>query len=71
MGNEQRKMIGSTIRELREKRGLTQTQLAIMIGNGSKQYISALENGSKNVTIDVLCRTANALGVKVRDLIDF
>lgn len=71
MGIGQRKILGGNIRKLREEQGLTQEQLASMIGNGSKQYISALENGSKNVTIDVLCRIAEALGAKVRDLVNF
>ncbi|HIW76015.1 MULTISPECIES: helix-turn-helix domain-containing protein [Gordonibacter] len=71
MGIDQRKILGSSIRRLRDEQGLTQEQLASMIGNGSKQYISAIENGSKNVTIDVLCRIAEAFGIKVKDLIDF
>ncbi len=64
-------MIGRSVRALRRERGLTQGQLAAMIGNSSKQYIFAIENGDKNVTIDVLCRIAEALDVPVRDLIDF
>lgn len=71
MGIEQRKMLGCRIRSLREERGLTQAQVAAMIGNGSKQYISAMERGEKSVTIDVLCRVATALGADVRDLIEF
>lgn len=71
MGIDQRKILGSSIRRLRDEQSLTQEQLASMIGNGSKQYISAIENGSKNVTIDVLCRIAEAFGIKVKDLIDF
>ncbi len=71
MGMTQRQMLGSRIRTLREGQSLTQGQLAAMIGNNTKQYISALEKGDKNATIDVLCRIAKALDVSVRDLIDF
>lgn len=71
MGINHRQMLGSRIRALREKQGLTQGRLAVMIGNNSKQYIFAIENGDKNVTIDVLCRIAEALDVSVGDLIDF
>ena len=71
MGIEQRQILGGKVREVREKRGLTQEELALAIGNGSKQYISSIENGAKNITIDVLCRIANALNVKVNDLISF
>lgn len=68
---DHRYKLGSRIWAFRKERGLTQSQLASMIGNSSKQYISALEQGDKNVTIDVLVRIAGALDVKVRDLIDF
>ena len=71
MGIDERKMLGRNIREHREKRGFTQEDLASAIGNGSKQYISSIESGTKNVTIDVLCRIAEALGAKVRDFITF
>lgn len=71
MGITKRQMLGRRIRALREQQGLTQSRLAVMIGNNSKQYIFAIENGDKNVTIDVLCRIAEALDVNVRDLIDF
>lgn len=71
MAITQRQMLGNRIRALREEQGLTQGQLAAMIGNDTKQYISALEKGDKNVTIDVLCRIAEALGANVSDLIDF
>lgn len=64
-------MLGRKIRECREGLDLTQEELAVAIGNGSKQYISSIENGAKNVTIDVLCRIASALEVKVGDLISF
>lgn len=61
MDDDLKRNIGSQIRALRIQKGMTQEQLAISIGNSSKQYISALENGAKNVTIDVLCRVADAL----------
>ena len=71
MGITQRQMLGKRIRALRVEEGLTQGQLAAMIVNNTKQYISALEKGDKNATIDVLCRIAKALDVSVGDLIEF
>ena len=71
MGIDERKMLGRKIREYREELDLTQEELAVTIGNGSKQCISSIENGAKNVTIDVLCRIASALKVRVGDLISF
>ena len=71
MGIDERKMLGRKIQEYREELDLTQEELAVTIGNGSKQCISSIENGAKNVTIDVLCRIASALKVRVGDLISF
>ena len=68
---ENRKILGKRIRQLRLERGLTQGQLAVMIGDNSKQYIFSIEKGDKNVTLDVLSRIAAALSVKVKDLIEF
>lgn len=65
MDNDLKRNLGSQIRALRIQKGMTQEQLAISIGNSSKQYISALENGIKNVTVDVLSRIADALDVDV------
>lgn len=65
METDQRKILGAQIRKLREERGMTQEQLAVSIGNGTKQYISALEKGSKNVTFDVICRVAEALDADI------
>ncbi len=71
MGIDERKMLGRKIREYREGLDLTREELAVAIGNGSKQYVSSIENGAKNVTIDVLCRIASSLKVRVGDLITF
>nr|WP_276685762.1 helix-turn-helix transcriptional regulator [Slackia piriformis] len=37
----------------------------------SRSYLWRIESGSADIGIDVLCRIARALGVKVSDLIDF
>ena len=37
----------------------------------SRSYLWKLESGKADVGIDVLCRIARALDVKVRDFIDF
>lgn len=53
------------------REGMTQERLAWMIGSSSKAYVSRIEAGSENVSVGVLCKMAEALGCKVRDLIDF
>lgn len=71
MGNEsEKRSLGYRIRQLREDKNVSQRQLALMTGT-SRSYLWKLEGGKADVGIDVLCRIARALDVKVRDLIDF
>lgn len=71
MENEREKTaLGRRIREVREKRGLSQRQLALMTGT-SRSYLWKIEAGAADVGIDVLLRLAQALDVPVRELIDF
>ena len=68
--DERRKRLGERIKALREKQGLSQRKLALMIGS-NQTHIWQIENGTVNVGLDILCRLADALEVNVRDLIDF
>lgn len=71
MDNEsEKRSLGYRIRQLREDKNVSQRQLALMTGT-SRSYLWKLEGGKADVGIDVLCRIARALDVKVRDLIDF
>ena len=71
MDNEREKRsLGSQIREARAAQGISQRQLALMTGT-SRSYLWKIETGTADVGIDVLIRIAQALDVKVRDLIDF
>lgn len=55
--------LGAAIRELRNRRGWTQTQLALLAGV-ARSYISMLENDERpNVSARILGRLAAALGV--------
>jgi methanogenic corrinoid protein MtbC1/DNA-binding XRE family transcriptional regulator len=54
--------VGRRIRELRNHNNLTQQQLADTT-RLTRAYIVAVESGKQNVTVDVLLRIANALGV--------
>lgn len=62
--------LGARIKALREEQGLSQSTLALM-ANASQVYISKIETGQGNASTSVLCRIADALGVQVRDLIEF
>jgi transcriptional regulator with XRE-family HTH domain len=64
------KSLGAAIRERRKRLGLTQEELAEK-SDLHWTYVSGIERGSRNVSILKLCKIARALGVKVRDLIQF
>lgn len=66
----EKRSLGYRIRQLREDKNVSQRQLALMTGT-SRSYLWKLEGGKADVGIDILCRIARALDVKVRDLIDF
>jgi transcriptional regulator with XRE-family HTH domain len=65
---DMRRLVGSNVRRLREKKGLTQEQFAEISGF-SQQYISGLEQGYRNPTVITLYELAVALGVSHMDLI--
>ena len=71
MDNEaEKRSLGSNIRHVREQRGFSQRQLALMTGT-SRSYLWKLEGGRADVGIDVLCKIARALDVPVGSFIDF
>ena len=67
---QKRQALGKRIRAVREEQGLSQSQLALMIGS-SKSHLWRIETGRVGVGIDDLGRIADALGSPVRDLLTF
>lgn len=65
---DMRRLVGRNVRQYREKRRLTQEQLAEISGF-SQQYISSLEQGRRNPTVITLYELAIALGVSHIDLL--
>ena len=61
-------ILGKFIRKLREQAGLTQEQLAEKAGI-TYQYLSGLENGRENFSIDVLDALGNALECPMPQLV--
>jgi transcriptional regulator with XRE-family HTH domain len=61
--------VGKRIMELREKRGLTLSQLAKLVGI-SKSALWAIEQGRVSPTISTLWKIANALGVTFGELVE-
>lgn len=69
--NERFSKLGLAIRNRRLACGLSQVDLALMIGS-SKSHISAIENGRVNLKMETVFRIADALDSdEVRDLILF
>ena len=53
---------GRNVRQTRKERGWTQEQLAFEAGV-KRAYLSEVENGQRNVSLDVVEKLAKALGV--------
>jgi transcriptional regulator with XRE-family HTH domain len=66
---DMRRLVGSNFARLRREKGLTQEQVEERSGF-SQWYISSLETGRRNPTIISLRELAEAIGVRVADLID-
>jgi transcriptional regulator with XRE-family HTH domain len=62
--------LGKRIAFLRERRGLTQTQLASLI-NKDFQSISRIENGRTGISAFALKQLADVLEVSLNDMVDF
>jgi len=60
--------LGRRLSELREKRGLSQTQLADMADIG-RAHLSQIENGAVAARIDTLYAIAQALELKLEELL--
>lgn len=64
------KEIGKHIAQLREKKGLSQTELALRCDK-DKQSLNRLEKGKINPSIFYLKEIANELDVTLKELLDF
>lgn len=62
-----RRRVGERIEELRERRGVSQTQLAKMIPM-NRTYYNDLVLGKANPSLDKLVKIADSLGVPVTEL---
>lgn len=63
-------LFGARIRELRKAQGLTQDQLAEILGIEQK-YVSLIEHGKSYPSLDRLMRIAEALKVPLPSLFEF
>lgn len=58
------------IKAIRESKQLSKNQLAKIAGI-SQSYVSDLESGKKNPTVEILEKICDALGITVIDLLSF
>lgn len=68
MSKKLNKAFGKALREVRRKRGLSQLKVSTA-SDLDRAYVSELENGLKNPSLDTIFRLAEAIGVAVADLI--
>ena len=62
------KQFGKKVREIRLKKGLSQGDVARRL-NLHRSYISGIERGVRNPSLKVIQKVANALDVKVGDIL--
>ncbi|MFA4828862.1 MAG: helix-turn-helix transcriptional regulator [Thermodesulfovibrionales bacterium] len=67
---ETKKLVGARLKELRRSQGLSQEQLAEKADINSK-YLSRMERGTENPTLDMLIKLSNALEVEMWEMFDF
>ena len=61
--------IGKQIKRYREQAGLTQEQLAYVVGV-TQENISQMENDKLGITVDKLRLICDALGVTITDILE-
>lgn len=67
--NEKRQM-GLRIQEIRKKKGLSQEELSEK-ADTSQNYLSRIERGTENPTLDMLIKLSHALEVEMCEMFDF
>lgn len=65
-----KKLLGRRIKELRQKKGLTQEQLSDMINVGERN-LSKIECGNNFVTAETLSKIIDALEIEPQELFNF
>lgn len=66
--NDTPQKLGANIKRIRTKKKMTQGDICRKL-DMDRSYMSAIENGKKNVTLAVLEKLANALDVSVDELL--
>ena len=64
-----REIFARNLRRVRRLKDLTQEKVALEAGL-TRAYVSAVEHGARNISIDNMGRLAQALSIPLRDLVD-
>ena len=67
---DERVLLGRRIKEVRTSKGLSQERLAEKI-DANWKYLSSIERGQENPTLDFMLKLAKGLDVEVVDLFNF
>jgi len=70
MKMNKKQLIGRRIKELRKSKGLSQEELAEK-ADTSPNYLSRMERGTENPTLDMLIKLSNAFEVEMWEMFDF
>ena len=63
------KLIGKRVKEVRIEKGLSQAELAVRCKT-SAQYLSQIENGKKQASLQILVTVAEVLGISLNELLN-
>lgn len=63
------KLIGKRVKEVRIEKGLSQAELAVRCKT-SAQYLSQIENGKKQASLQILVTVSEVLGVSLNELLN-
>ncbi len=67
---ETKRLIGIRVKNLRLSKGLSQEKLAEKMGISSK-YLSSIERGKENPTLDTFMKLAEALNIEISEIFSF
>lgn len=70
MSNTFRTDFGKKLKELREKKGLTQEELYFK-STVSRSHIGMIEKGKRDITLSAVFKLSRALEINLADLFDF
>lgn len=65
-----RKLFGQRIKKIRIDKTMSQEELAFSCGL-HRTYISDVERGTRNISIDNIYKISKALNISLKDLFDF